>query len=283
VALALLFALYPRKSSFPPLPDPNGYDVLVRAAARVIRNTNSVKEPTPEELAALVATNKAALLELRRGLEMPSAVPVMMSEDWFASETPNLMSLKGAAIAMVAEIRHRQGQGDLAGALSESCDLLRFGQAISRHGVWIDVLVGTACEAMAVRCMTNLLAGLTAEQCRDAVGRLERHESQRESSDEIAGREREWQRKTYGFTARFQQAYKEHIQGEEPLGKMFVPDVEKDYHTRALAARRLMLAAASRAFELERGRKPQRISELVPDYLRAVPIDPASHAPLELP
>jgi hypothetical protein len=196
VVLAFVFILKPRKSSFPPLPDPNGYDVLVRAAAKVIRNDKKLKELTTNQLTDLVATNKAALLELRRGLKLPCAVPVMMNEQWIATQVTNMMNLKNAAWAMDAEIFHRQREGDLAGAIDDSCELLRYGQAISRYGVWINVLVGTACEVMAVRRMTNLLASMNAEQCKRTASQLERHELQRESFDEITGREKEWQRKT---------------------------------------------------------------------------------------
>jgi hypothetical protein len=59
--------------------------------------------------------------------------------------------------------------------------------------------------------------------------------------------------------------------------------MEKKYQARSREARLLMLMLAARAFEGERGRKPQRAVDLVPDYLRAVPLDPATQAPLRLP
>jgi hypothetical protein len=131
--------------------------------------------------------------------------------------------------------------------------------------------------------MTNLLSSLNAEQCKRAASQLERHELQRESFDEIIGREKEWQRKTLSLAARLEETFEKQILGQKPPGKVFVPDVEKEYHARALEIRRLLLAVASRAFELERKRKPQNASELVPVYLQALPVDPASGAALELP
>jgi len=283
VVVFLVFVLVPTKSSFPPLPDPNGYDVLVQAAAKVIWNNKSLKERTTNELTALVTTNKAALLELRRGLELPCAVPVMMNEQWTATQITNMMNLKSAAWAMDAEIFHRQKEGDLAGAVDESYDLLRYGRAISRYGVWINVLVGSACEVIAVRRMTNLLSSLNAEQCKRAASHLERHELQRESFNEITGREKEWQRKSSSLIARLQEDFKKHILRQKPLEIMSVPDIEKEYQARALEIRRLMLAVASRAFELERKRKPQSASELVPVYLQTLPVDSTSGAALGLP
>jgi hypothetical protein len=83
--------------------------------------------------------------------------------------------------------------------------------------------------------------------------------------------------------SRFQETFKEYILRQKPLEIMSQPDVEKEYQTRALEIRRLMLVVASRAFELEKERKPLRASELVPVYLQALPVDPATGAALELP
>ena len=172
-------------------------------------------------------------------------------------------------------------QGDVAGALNECLDVLRFGQAISKQGLLINFLVGSACEVMAVRRMTNLVTTLNAAQCRRAAIALQEHEDQRESLDEITQRDREWSRRTYGFLARIREMIEER---SLELGKSFgFLDVEKEYQTRVLEVRLFMLRLAGRAFELERGRKPKRASELVPDYLRAVPLHPQSRAPLELP
>ncbi|MBI4718350.1 MAG: hypothetical protein HY763_11130 [Planctomycetes bacterium] len=50
-----------------------------------------------------------------------------------------------------------------------------------------------------------------------------------------------------------------------------------EMHFRSVACRRLSATAlAIRMFEVERGRKPERLGELVPDYLAKVPSDPFS-------
>lgn len=46
--------------------------------------------------------------------------------------------------------------------------------------------------------------------------------------------------------------------------------------------RQLMLNLASRAYELEHGKRPLRVEELVPSYLRAVPKDPETGTNLAL-
>ena len=57
VSSALIFFLYPQKSLFPPLPEPNGYDVLVRVAATITLTDKSLKEPTSNQLTAFLVTN----------------------------------------------------------------------------------------------------------------------------------------------------------------------------------------------------------------------------------
>jgi competence protein ComGC len=43
-----------------------------------------------------------------------------------------------------------------------------------------------------------------------------------------------------------------------------------------MMTRQLLVALAARAYELDKGRRPASLTELVPDYLKAVPKDPAS-------
>ena len=52
---AIIFVFYPDKSLFPPLPKPNGYDVLVQTAGKLTQGNTSPKEMATNELAALVA------------------------------------------------------------------------------------------------------------------------------------------------------------------------------------------------------------------------------------
>jgi hypothetical protein len=51
----------------------------------------------------------------------------------------------------------------------------------------------------------------------------------------------------------------------------------------ARISRRLLIAFAARAFELETGSKPANAAALVPAYLKAIPNDPISGKRLVLP
>src|SRR5262245_3000604 len=98
-------------SAFPPVPQPNGYDALTRAASKLQQPTETVEEITTERLATAMDGNAAALEELRRALQAPGAVSVQMSESWFTVHTTELMHLKRAAFLLdgEAELRSRRG------------------------------------------------------------------------------------------------------------------------------------------------------------------------------
>ena len=50
--------------------------------------------------------------------------------------------------------------------------------------------------------------------------------------------------------------------------------VEEDLHKLEIRSRRITVILAARAFELDNGRAPTRIEQLLPAYLSAVPVDP---------
>ncbi len=277
-----VFLSFPQHSHFPDQPSPNGYDLLVRGAARITR-PSSLKEMSSNQLAEVVATNRAALQDLRKASALPSIVPVQMSEEWIASQTTSLVNLKASAQAMDAEAYFWRLKGDYTNALALCIDQLRFSHATMRGGVLINYLVGSACEVIAVRRMTNLLSELNAGQCRQAAHFLEELESQRDSFDEIYARELEWQRRTYSVFVRLSAGFKKHVLRQtDPIGEM-AGDSEKEYGLRTLECRRLLLKLAAHAYELETGERPSDVSKLIPAHLHEAPRDPSTGEALKLP
>ena len=156
-----------------------------------------------------------------------------------------------------------------------------------RGGLLINFMIGSASETLAVRRMTNLLSELNAEQCKQAVRFLEEIDSQRDSFEEISARELEWQRKTYSVFVRLNEGFKKHVLRQtdpiSALANALVGDPEKKYGLRTLEVRRLLLKLAARAYELETGSRPSELSKLIPSYLKAIPRDPTTGSPLDLP
>ena len=188
LAIALLlvgavgvFLFYSPPSSFPPVPQPNGYEMLSRAASKLVRPPDSVRALSTEKLAEAMEGNQAALEEVRRALELPGVVSVQMSESWFTIHTPELMNFKAAAGVLDADAELRSRRGDTNGALRSALDCLRLGEAVQHGGVLIDFLVGSACELIAVHRMTKQLARLGPEDCKQAQRAQQEHEARLES------------------------------------------------------------------------------------------------------
>lgn len=291
VAAALLagvvFLKGPQRSHFPELPNPNGYDLLVREAARITRNPSTLTGSTSNQLAALVATNEAVVRNIRKALSLPSVVPVEMSVEWISSQSMKMMNLKASAQAMDAEAKLWWQKRDYTNSLALCLDQVRFSHATIWGGVLINYMVGSACETIAVRQMTNLLSELNSDQCKQAARFLEEIDSQRDSFEEITARELEWQRKTYSVFVRLKAGFEKHVLREtDPLSVLansLVGDPEKEYGLRTLEVRRLLLKLAARAYELETGSRPSELSKLIPSYLKAIPRDPTTGSALDLP
>jgi hypothetical protein len=283
VAVAGVFWFRTPASSFPPIPQPNGYDALTRASANLRRLPGSVNQLSTEQLAEAMANNRAALEELGRSMLLPGVVPVQMSETWFTVHTPELMSLKTAAVVLDAEAELKSRMGDTSGALLAALDGLRLGEAVQRGGVLIDFLVGSACEVIAVRRMTNRMADLGMQECKRAVQALQEYETRRESIDAIQRREKEWSRRTFSIFKRITVMIQfRSLRPDNDPGSL-APDVVKDYNARTREARLALLRLAAHAYTLERGTPPARPADLVPAYLQQLPLDPATGKPLDLP
>jgi len=280
VALGGLFVVLlviPPKSAFAPLPDPNGYHVMVQAASRIESGSTDLNTNEIEEL---VIKNKAALSEIRRALDLPCAVPVQMNQRWIRRHSAELSSFRRVAEACDQEALFLQRQGANSEALDRSLELTRFSHVISRNGLLNTTLLAMACETIAMRRATNLLSSLDAADCRRAAQALYEYDRRRESSDEVGRREAEWSRATYGVWAQLPLMVRG---GTLRPDKAVMSRAEKRFQSHSRQARVALLQLAGRGFELENGRKPQRSSELVPAFLPSVPVDPASQAPLEIP
>ena len=151
----------------------------------------------------------------------------------------------------------------------------------------INYMVGSACETIAVRWMTNLLSELNSEQCKQAARFLEEIDSQRDSFEEIEARELEWQRKTYSVFVRLKEGFEKHVLRQtdsfNALANALAGDPEKEYGLRTLEVRLLLVKLASRAYELETGSRPSELSKLIPSYLKEIPRNPTTGTALDLP
>ncbi len=179
-----------------PLPNPNGYEDLVKAG-RVIKSMAGYDQTNEQQLAELVATNAEALRLLRAGLSNQCRVPLQFSENYMTRHLNDLTSFKRLAQILAAEGRLAGMEGRPADAAKSYLDAFRLGTESARGGILIDELVGIAIEAIGIQCLQKLVDQLDAKSCREAAATLETLDARGQSWKEVMQQERDWSRRTY--------------------------------------------------------------------------------------
>jgi hypothetical protein len=280
VAIAGVFALYHIASYVPREQPPslNGYEFIREATLQIGDSLDDAESLADKDLEVYLEANTAALELARKGLALPCVVPVEFDQAWIAAQTRVMMGARdlGHAFATEALLYHRQGNLDRA--LTSAFDLVRLGSSIGNRGVLIDFMVGTACEIQGACVISNMLDQLDASQCRLTIGLLEELDQKRETVDSLFQRERRWSVKSGGFLE-YVKFMIEH-RSLRPEKEVWNSTTEVQSRLRVLRVIRVRIAI--RAFELEKGRSPKGIEELVPDYLRELPRDPKNDTPLSI-
>jgi len=279
VSLAMLFVY--RELTRPLRPkevmtaNPNGYDDLLRAAER-LRNAQVLQvlyaeERTPAAAAAFVKNHKAALEEIRTGLSRKCQVPLSYSPD---DSLFDLCKLRELAHALDIEAEVAVNEGRTADAARIGLDCMRLGNEVSRGGLVMFWCVGSTAGSYGFHRIAEVRHSLSADECREVVEAIQVIDSERESLDAIQQRDRTWAHYVYGWPHTFSLAVHAlaGVTHDVALTECGIRD--------EAATGLLQTELAVQAFQLEHGRYPERLDELVPDYLRQFPIDPYCDKPL---
>jgi hypothetical protein len=282
IALALLFVISILLQRSPPadetrsLPDPNGYDDLLKAAAEAMPIEvpgRSIDDLTTEELRAATENNREALRLARAAFGKQCRVPAEFSQTYLARHMAEMGSLKGLAQAFLGEGRLAEKENRYGDAARSYLDAVRLGQSISQGGFVIDRLVGIAIERIGMIPLARVAHQLNAKDCRELMVALEKIESAREPWQTVARRERTLARQALGW--KYFLAY--------PVFNRMQRQGEERASRKALLCetqlRLLMLNLALRIRQLDEGTLPQNLAELVPSHLEAVTLDPFSNRP----
>ena len=140
-------------------------------------------------------------------------------------------------------------------------------------------LVGTAVENIGITGLERMFARLNTESCRATINALDKLDADASPALVYLTRDRQWRRKATGTSA-----LSAWIQSA--LMIKMLRQTDQNFTARLSAAdrrrRQLLLNLASRAYELEHGKRPFRAEDLVPSLLRAVPKDPETGTNLVL-
>ena len=250
------------------LPEPNGYDDLVREGARLM--TGAVPEDDEAgraELETFIAEYGYVLDAARQGLQRECQVPLTYTQADISRNENQLLRQLGRAFLAEGKLARLQGRtGD---ALETYLDLIRLGRAAANGGLYVEAFVGWALEGMALNRLASMRDALTPDQCRNAIDALESLDADREPVQDISERDRLWEHHAFGKTGR----------AMETAGLDFFthgPDRAAELAAKRTQAktRLLICELALQQWRLEQGSEPKTLADLVPDYLRAVPLDP---------
>jgi len=260
-----------------PLPNPNGYDLLLTAAGMLPGDTNMLYnfETTGKaELAAQLATNQHALTLACSALTNECRVPVdySVAAAYSSAHSQDFIVLRRLALAMTAKGRLAELQNDPPTAAKDYLDVMCFGTEAGRGGFITDATIGIAIEGMGQSHLEALVGRLDSAFCHTAVSTLESLDSNREAWDDVLDREdlrtRRWvpslrQRITLWYYMRNDLAKIRNKAKGKFLGQQ-------------VKTRSLEIQLAARAYELDAGQPPHTIKDLVPRYLKAIPYDPVA-------
>jgi len=248
------------------IPSPNGYDDFVRAGQISIAYASDL---SLEELQDYVKSNQTSLNLIREGLKKTCVVSFGPGPAGFAAHTTDVMAIKANAHLLRVEGNLAERENRFEDAAEIFLRLIEYGCRSSKGGVYIDKMVSRACEIMGMGAMTNVISKVDEpEFYRNAIKKLETLNSERESLDQADVYERAWDR---------QQGLQLKIRIEDIFSGQS-RRIKKSFHKQMmelpLQSRQLSVIFAARLFEIENGRRPQSFSDLVPAYLKTVPVDP---------
>ena len=265
--------------SIEPLPKSNSYLDLVRAGGMILPESWDYAVLDEAQLREIVSANAEALWVARASLSNECRVPLQFSpSDSDEAHLSDIADLKKLAQGFVVEAKFAETQRRFGDAAGSYLDVIRLGNQSVRGGVLIDALVGLAIENMGGTGLQKIIGRLDAKTCREAAIALETLDAQRQTWADISRQEQAWSHRTFpGLKYRWSELVMESsLKKARQLA-------EQKFYGQEKKTRQLTVALAARACELEKGRRPENAADLTPEYLKAVPKDPASGKNLVLP
>jgi hypothetical protein len=278
----LAVVLLPPIPPLPELPTPNAFPELVAAGVSIGQKDLFVPTgPADDEeaLRAWVASNKDALSRARKALEHESGVPFVGDTNTIVNQSVQSAGpLRDLGRLFLAEAKLARLEGRTDDALAATLDALRLAGKAGRGGMLIDDLVGIAIESQAIEALTDLVGDLDDRQFAVAMMAIEELEGRREPGDEVIRRERALYLRRGDLAVRVMMTAAPGL-----TTKLRKPpeDAARFAIDRASARARLLLTEmALRRYESAHGKAPERLADLVPDFLPSVPLDPFANQTL---
>jgi hypothetical protein len=278
VALPLAVSVLPAKAYFemlcpPPIPqtempNPNGYDVLVKLGGELEQDAVlTADNPDEDEIRAFVVANRGRLEAARAALDLPHVVPVNYESNDLKVE--RFGALRNMARALDSEGKLALLENRPQDAVRSYLDAMRLARIIARGGLLVDWLVGLAADGTGLSGLRQVIASISVPASRPLLEELMRLNAERETVEEVLEREEIWQQHVYGWPARISLG----VQGS------YLAALDSGKAT-ASRTHLLICDLAVRLYLAEHGDPPERLEQLVPKYLPELPDDPFTGRPL---
>lgn len=255
------------------MPNPNGYDDIVRVGMSISNSFKAYKTIGPTQLRILLGTNASAIAKGHAALKLDCRVRLDWPPDSANSDetaAPSNLADAFAAEGLLAEMENRTQD-----ALNDYLDIVRLGNQSSRGGLPADSIKGLAIESRGADLLQKLSIILDAKSCAEVAKTLELVDSQREPLADYRQQEKIlYHQKFPEPKDSFKWYYDKmlHINQTQSI-RTQTTETFKDSRS---AIHRAMVRIAVRAYEMDRSARPKQITDLVPGYLTRVPIDPAT-------
>jgi hypothetical protein len=280
--LIFVFSGSPRDAA-PVMPDPNGYDDLIRAGALIKGdwpNKGDLAKAKIDEVRAVVEVNKASLELVKVGLGRDCMVRMIDTQEGLGDHLQDISRLRQVYRLLIGQGLVFEADGRPIEAAGCYRDLLKLSQAVTRNGLEIDVITGWSFETKAVSDLTRIRDQLPRDHVLALIGELEFLDRRRVTIAELDTRRERW------FAGSFS-PYLRTIMSLNGMDKKAKVDATKSLTKGRDKAERscrfLLVSLAIHAFHEDRKAWPKTVEELVPDYLSSIPIDPNTDKPLEYP
>lgn len=256
------------------LPDPNGYDDLVKAG-REVELPGVIKGYYNEQKLAvwrreaepIVDANRGALDQLRPALTREIVAPRFWLEGDETTRHDDLAGIQDLArlAHLAALIDWRQGRTEAA--VKRELEIVRLGHEIMRGGIHFDLYQGRFATSWGLKGLSRRSGQLDSEACRQAAVELIKIDEGRERIDRIDSGN---------------QLYL--VASERLINRVLDFPAARKAKRRArywnnVGRVQLNLCAlnlAIRAHQLDEGKFPETLEELIPEQLVAIPEDPFS-------
>ena len=258
------------------IPNPNGWDELYAASKQAessshINTITNYDTATKDQLAAAVEDLHLVYLTTEIGLNSSPICPVKYDETWFDIDT--LTPMRNLARALACRSTSFRLERKFKDSANSAMEGIQLGYASRRGGLMIDALVGIACSGVGQSMLYQVRNKLTAEHCQALTTALRKFENLAESPEEVLLRDRIWKQYANGWHGHLMYILDEY--SNESLYNM--DDAFLSAYRREQALMRLLqVELAIQAWQITHQQPPTSLSELVPQYLPEIPVDPFS-------